>query len=79
MKLYRDALELRAKFEAESSDEEKRQMKKFDLVGGNDIIEILNISAGPEVGKIKSALEQAYLDGKINTRAEAIEMMEKFR
>jgi poly(A) polymerase len=79
MQMYQDALALREKYEAESSEEEKRQVKKFDLVTGLDIMKILQIPAGREVGKIKFALEQAYLDGKINSRDEAIQMMEKFR
>jgi len=79
MKLYEDALVLRAKYEAELSDEEKNQVKKFDLVTGADIMEILNLDAGIKIGKIKTDLEQAYLEGKINTREEAIVLMEKYR
>jgi len=79
MKMYQDALALRAKFEAETSEEEKNQVKKFDLVTGEDIMKILKIEAGPEVGQIKSYLEQAYLDGKINTREDALKEMEKHR
>jgi poly(A) polymerase len=79
MQMYRDALALRTKFEAEMSVEEKQQVKKFDLVDGKDIMKILQMPAGPEVGKIKNDLEQAYLDGKISTRSDAVLMLEKYR
>lgn len=79
MTLYKNALALREKFEKESSEEEKRQVKKFDLVTGVDIMKYLNIKPGPEVGKIKSELEQAYLDGKINKKAEALALLEKYK
>lgn len=79
MKMYEDALALRAKFEAETSEEEMNQVKKFDLVTGEDIMNTLKIEASPRVGEIKDKLEQAYLDGKINTREEALKEMEKYR
>lgn len=79
MKMYQDALALRIKFEKESTEEEKNQVKNFDLVTGVDIMKILKIPAGPEVGEIKDKLEQAYLDGKINTREDALNAMEKYR
>ena len=79
MKMYEDALALRAKFEAETSEEEMNQVKKFDLVTGEDIMKNLKIEAGPQIGEIKDKLEQAYLDGKINTREDALKEMEKFR
>jgi hypothetical protein len=49
------------------------------LVDGKDIMKILQMPAGPEVGKIKNDLEQAYLDGKISTRSDAVLMLEKYR
>lgn len=79
MKLYEDALKLKEKFEHETSIEEKEQAKKFNLVTGQDIMEILKIPAGPKIGQIKNDLEQAYLESKINSRREALEMLEKYR
>lgn len=79
MKMYEDAVKLKEKFEVEASALEKSQAKKFDLVTGRDIIQVLKIEAGPEVGRIKKELEQAYLDGKINTRPEALKMLEKYQ
>jgi len=78
MKMYEDAVKLREKFELETSEEEKNQVKKFDLVTGLDIMKNLNLQPSPEVGRIKNELEQAYLNGEINTRAEALKMLEKF-
>jgi len=79
MTLYKNALKLRKKFELESSEEEKNQIKKFDLVDGKDIMEKMRIPAGPEVGRIKNELERAYLDGKINTKDEALKLLGKLR
>lgn len=77
MQLYKDALEMRERFSREMKTEEKNQVQKFDLITGRDIMKILKIPAGKEVGKIKIEIEKAYLDGKINTRDDAIKMMEK--
>lgn len=78
MEMYEDAKKLMEKFEKES-DAEKAQIKKFTLVTGKDIMEKLKIIAGPEVGKIKSEIEQAYLDGKITTQKDALEMLEGYK
>lgn len=78
MGMYSDAKKLMEKFEKES-DEEKDQVKKFTLVTGTDIIEKLKIPASPEVGKIKSEIEQAYLEGKISTQKDAFEMLEGYK
>jgi len=79
IKMYQDALVLCEKFEKETSEEEKHQVKKFDLVNGDDIMKILKISAGPEIGEIKTELEKAYLDGKINTREDALKLLGKYQ
>lgn len=79
MEMYEEAVKLKEKFQKEMSEEEKHQVKKFDLISGRDIMEILKLSPGPEVGKIKTDIEKTYLDGKINSRAEAIKILEKYR
>lgn len=79
MKMYEEAVKLKEKFEKESSEEEKRQVKKFDLITGHDIMKILKLESGPEVGRLKTEIEQAYLDDKINTRADALKMLEKYK
>jgi len=79
MTMYQDALKLREKFEKESTEEEKHQVKKFDLINGKDIMEILKIEPGPEVGEIKAEIERAYLDNKINSRKDAIKKLEKYK
>lgn len=79
MTMYEDAVALKEKFDQESSEEEKQQVKKFNLVDGRDITKILSIAPSPKVGEIKTELEKAYLDGKINTRDEALKMLEGFK
>ena len=79
MDLYEDAVALKEKFAKEMLVEEKNQMMKFDLITGNDIMELLKISGGPQVGKIKNKIEKAYLDGEINTREEALKMIENIK
>jgi len=77
LSMYNEAVKKKEKFEQESSDEEKQQVKKFTLITGRDIMEILKIPSGPKVGEIKAKIEAAYLDGKISTRDEALRMIEE--
>lgn len=79
LSMYEEALKKKGKFEKEATDEEKQQVKKFTLVTGKDIMEILKIKSGPKVGEIKSNIEASYLDGKISTRDEALKMIEEFK
>lgn len=79
MQLYQDALEMRERFLREMAEEEKNQMKNFDLVTGDDIMKILKMQPSEEVGKIKDEIEKAYLDGKINTKEDAVRMLENFK
>jgi len=45
-------------------------------IDGKEIMEILDLPPGPEVGRIKSAIEEAILDGTIpNTRDAALEYL----
>jgi len=79
MEMYEDALTLRAKFEKEMSAEERHQMNKFDLITGTEIMQILKLPAGPKIGVIKDEIEKAYLDGKINSKDEALEIVESYK
>lgn len=79
MTLYENALGLRRKFELEMNEEEKNQVKKFDLITGKDIMNYLKIAASPEVGRIKADVEKAYLDGNINSKEEAMKYLEKYK
>lgn len=45
------------------------------LLSGNDIMKILNIKPSKELGKILSDLNEAQLEGKVNTKEEAIEFV----
>ncbi|MFZ0392169.1 MAG: HD domain-containing protein [Calditrichia bacterium] len=52
--------------------EEKDKIRNFKpAIDGNEIMEILNIPPGPAVGKIKQAVTDAILDGKIPNEHEA--------
>jgi len=79
LSMYKEAVKKKEKFEREASDEEKQQVKKFTLINGRDIMEILKIDSGPKVGEIKGKIEEAYLAGKISTREEAIKMIEEYK
>lgn len=73
--MYQEALGKKEKFEKEAADEEKQQVEKFTLVTGFDIMKVLKIPSGPKVGEIKRKIEEAYLEGKISTREEALELI----
>lgn len=52
--------------------EEKDKMRAFQSpVRGDEIMQVLNIAPGPLVGKIKSQIEEAILDGEIPNEYEA--------
>lgn len=79
MEMYEEATRKKEQFEKEAETEEKQQVKKFTLISGNDIMEILKIPAGPKVGEIKQKIEEVFLEGKISTRKEALKMIETFK
>lgn len=72
--MYQNALKRKNEFMTRPK-EEKEQVKKFSLITGKDIIKELNLEPGPKIGKIKSEIEKAFLDGKISTREEAFKML----
>jgi len=52
--------------------EEKDKLRNFQpAINGNIIMQTLNIPAGPQVGKIKKAIVDAILDGKIPNEEKA--------
>lgn len=57
--------------------EEKDRIRNWKPpVDGNEIMQICDIAPGPEIGRIKSAIEEAILEGTIpNTREAALEYL----
>lgn len=78
-KMYFEAVKKKEQFEKEVENTEKQQVKKFTLINGSDIMTVLKIPAGPQVGKIKTKIEEAFLDEKITTRQEALEMIKDLK
>lgn len=74
LSMYEEAVKLKEHL-AKMPPKEKEQVKKFDLITGRDIMEILKIPSGPKVGEIKSQIEETFLEGKISTREEALKMI----
>jgi len=78
LSMYEEAVKLKEHLE-KMPPKEKEQVKKFDLISGKDIMEILKIPSGPKVGEIKRKIEEAYLEGKISDRDEALEMIKDLK
>ncbi|MCS6876536.1 MAG: HD domain-containing protein [Aquificaceae bacterium] len=45
------------------------------LLDGKEIMELVGIGPGPEVGRIKRALEEAQIEGRVKTKEEAIDFV----
>ncbi len=48
------------------------------LLDGNDIMELLQIKQGPELGKIINELKEAQISGEVNTKQEAVNFVISF-
>ncbi len=70
------ALDRLMKFYFDSLEELKPLEKLLD---GNDIIKILNIQEGPELGKIIHALQDEQLEGNIKTKDEAVKFIKNLK
>ena len=49
------------------------------LLDGRDIMEILKIKQGPQLGEIISALKEAQISGNVTTKQEAIDFVKKYK
>ena len=47
------------------------------IVTGVDIMNILHLKPGPQVGAILEAVAEAQVEGKISTRADALDFIKK--
>jgi len=48
------------------------------LLDGNDLMEVLGIPPGPEVGRVLEAITEAQVEGRVRTREDAIEFVRRF-
>ena len=49
------------------------------LLNGNEIMQVLKIKAGPQLGEIIDKLYEAQLNGEITTKDEALAFVKKFK
>ncbi|MEK9181378.1 MAG: CCA tRNA nucleotidyltransferase [Patescibacteria group bacterium] len=54
-----------------------KKVLRQKIVSGNDVMKILKIGAGPEVGRVLNQLRDLQLGGKIKTKKEALEYLKK--
>lgn len=78
LSMYEEAVKLKEHL-ATMPLKEKEQVKKFDLINGRDIMEILKIPSGPKVGEIKRKIEETFLEGKISSREEALKIIKELK
>lgn len=57
--------------------EEMKDRTSQLLLTGYDVMELLNLEEGPQIGQILDKIKQAQAQGKINNRKEAIEYLNK--
>ncbi len=58
--------------------EQKKNIKPVEkLLDGTDIMKLLNIQQGPELGKIIAALKEAQISGDVTTKKEAMDFISK--
>ena len=74
--LYKKDLELFNKINA-LYQKEKKQPKFKPLITGNDVIQLLKINEGPEIGKILHQVKDAQLEGKFSSKSGALEFAKK--
>ncbi|ADL12709.1 CCA tRNA nucleotidyltransferase [Acetohalobium arabaticum] len=62
------------------SDTEKMKKRTSKLLlTGYDVMELLNIEEGPQVGRILDKIREAQAQGKIENRTEAVEYLKKLK
>ncbi len=49
------------------------------LLDGREIMEILNIKAGPKLGVIIEALKEAQIEGIVKTKDDAVEFIKNLK
>jgi len=49
------------------------------IIDGETIMKELKIESGPEVGRLKALAQDAFLEGKIKTKEEAVEFLKKLK
>lgn len=49
----------------------KRDVEFKPLLDGNDVMKILNLNEGPEIGRVIKKLREAQLNGVIHTKEDA--------
>ncbi|AAC07883.1 HDIG domain-containing metalloprotein [Aquifex aeolicus] len=69
-------METIAELESFNRNEMKEEIQK-PLLNGDEIMEILGIKPGKIVGILKKALLEAQIDGKVETKEEAIEFIKR--
>lgn len=74
--LYKKNLDLYNKAQ-ELHKEEAKKPKYKPLITGKDLIYHFKLSQGPEIGRLLKIAEDAQLEGKIKTKKEALEYIEK--
>lgn len=54
-----------------------KEERQKEIINGKTIIEELGINQGPEIGRLKHLTQEAYLEGKVRTKEEAIEFLKQ--
>ena len=55
----------------------KKPQKQERLVTGHDIMDGLRLSPGPHIGILIEEVTESYVEGKVTTKEEAMELVRK--
>ncbi len=68
---------LRKEIDSLNKTAKKYKVLPKEILDGHEIMKVLNLKPGPQIGKLKIALREKQLEGKIKTKQQALTFLKK--